>query len=69
MYCKIAQKITPKFLFHDCDVFGDLVPFVQFKKCGKNTWTSITFIKVVRFKPTTLLKVTFLHSMGVFHVF
>ena len=55
MYCKIAQKITPKFLFHDCDVFGDLVPFVQFKKCGKNTSRSITFIKVVRFKPATLL--------------
>ena len=30
----------------DCDVLRDLVPFVQFQKCGKHPWRSVTFSKV-----------------------
>ena len=29
-----------------CDVLRDLVPFVQFKKCEKHPWRSVTFSKV-----------------------
>ena len=29
-----------------CDVLRDLVLFVQFKKCEKHTWRSVTFSKV-----------------------
>ena len=39
-----------------CDALRDLVPFVQFKKCKKHPWRSVTL------KPTTLLKVTLLHG-------
>ena len=35
-----------------CDVLHDLVPFVQFKECKKDSWGSVTF---------GLLKVTHLH--------
>ena len=28
-----------------CDALRDSVPFVQFKKCEKHPWTSITFSK------------------------
>ena len=27
-----------------CDALRDLVPFVQFKKCEKHPWRSVTFI-------------------------
>ena len=29
-----------------CDALRDLVPFVQFKKCEKYPWKSVTFRKV-----------------------
>ena len=29
-----------------CDVLRDLVPFVQFRKCEKRPWKSVTFSKV-----------------------
>ena len=29
-----------------CDVLRDLVPFVQFKKCEKHLWRSVTLSKV-----------------------
>ena len=32
-----------------CDVLRDLVPFVQFKKLGKQPSRSVTFTKVARF--------------------
>ena len=32
-----------------CDVLGNLVPFVQFKKCEKHPWRSATFSKVAGF--------------------
>ena len=31
------------------DALRDLVPFVQFKKCEKHPWRSVTFSKVVDF--------------------
>ena len=37
-----------------CDALRDLASFVQFKKCEKQPWRSVTF-------PTTLLKLTLLH--------
>ena len=37
-----------------CDVLRDLVPFVQFKKREKHSWTSV--------EPATLLKLTLLHG-------
>ena len=45
-----------------CDVLRDLVPFVQFKKCEKHPWRSVTFSRVAGFLPTTLLKATLLHG-------
>ena len=44
------------------DALHDLVPFVQFKKPEKRPWRSVTFSKIAGQKPTTLLKVTFLHG-------
>ena len=45
-----------------CDALRNLVPFVQFKKCEKHPWRSITFSKVVGWIPATSLKVTLLHG-------
>ena len=50
-----------------CDVWRDLVPFVQFKKHEKHQWRSATFRKVAGFWPAILLKVALLH--GCFYVF
>ena len=36
-------------LYFLCNALRDLVPFVQFKKRGKNTWRSATFSKVAGF--------------------
>ena len=47
-----------------CGAFHYLVRFVQF---NKQPWRSVTFSKVYRFQPVTLLKVTL--SMDVFHFF
>ena len=44
-----------------CDVFRDLVPFVQFKKGQKHPWRSATFGKVPDVWSATFLKVTLLH--------
>ena len=38
---------------HIVYVLRDLVPFVQFKKCEKHSWTSVTFSKVAGCKPAT----------------
>ena len=46
----------------DSDVLHDLVPFVQFKKCEKHPWRSITFSKVAGWKPLSLPKVTLRHG-------
>ena len=32
-----------------CDAFRDLISFVQFKKCVKHPWRSVTFIKLHAF--------------------
>ena len=45
-----------------CDVLCNLVPFVLFKKRGKQPWWSVTFSKVSGFQPATLLKVKLLHG-------
>ena len=39
-YVRNIQKGTQKKI---CDVLRDLVPFVQFKKCRKYPWRSVTF--------------------------
>ena len=44
-----------------CDALHDLVAFVRFKKREKHLRRSVTFSKVYRLKPATLLKVTLLH--------
>ena len=36
-------------LYFLCNALRDLVPFVQFKKRGKDTWKSATFSKVAGF--------------------
>ena len=36
-------------LLYICDALRDLVPFLQFKKCGKHPWRSVTFTKVAGF--------------------
>ena len=33
----------------------DLVLFIQFKKRGKRPWRSVTFTRICRLKPVTLL--------------
>ena len=45
-----------------CDVFSDLVPFVQFRKHEKQPWRRVTFGKVasLSLQPATLLKVALL---------
>ena len=45
-----------------CDALRDLAPFIQFKKREKQPWRSLNFNKVAGLKPTTLLKLTFLHG-------
>ena len=41
----------------------NFLPFVQFKKCEKHPWKSVTSSKAVgRLKSPTLLKVTLLHD-------
>ena len=42
--CNILFYLTPK--SHKCDALRDFVPFVQFKKCEKHPWRSVTFNKV-----------------------
>ena len=39
-----------------CDALRDLVPFVQFKKCEKHLWRSVTF------QAATLLKTILFHG-------
>ena len=34
------------FYFYICDALRDLLLFVQFKKCEKHPWRSVTFSKV-----------------------
>ena len=36
------------------DALSDLVPFVQFKKCGKHPWRSVNFSKVAGFSITCI---------------
>ena len=45
-----------------CGALHYLISFVQFKKRGKHPLRSVTFNKVVGFKPANLLKVTLLHG-------
>ena len=33
---------TPRFIVK-CDALRDLVPFIQFKKCEKHPWRSVSF--------------------------
>ena len=46
----------------DSDVLRDLVPFLQFKKCEKHPWRSVTFNTVAEWKPLSLPKVTLLYE-------
>ena len=47
-------------LIQTCDALYNLVPFVQFKKCEKHPWRSLTFSKLSGERPATLLKATLL---------
>ena len=54
------QRGTSQIIYHTELIFAELLhflPFVQFKKYGKQQWKGITFSK-----SATLLKVTLLHE-------
>ena len=40
---------TAATIFYISDVLRDLVPFVQFKKCEKHPWRSVTLVKLQNF--------------------
>ena len=39
----IFEYLVPYFIYYECGVLGDLIPFVQFKKREKQPWRSVTF--------------------------
>ena len=47
-----------------CDAWRDLVPFLQFKKCGKHPWNHGSFLLLGKLQDEacTLLKVTLFHE-------
>ena len=42
----VLRSLSTRYMKFKCDALRDLVPFLQFKKCEKQPWTSVNFSKV-----------------------